>query len=166
MFLDVVAPTPRVAKPASRRESRCLSLGVGLLGLLLLVSGVSAGELHKAAYTDNAARIQALIKSGAPVNEIDSDGMWPLLIACTYGNEQAVSALLKGGADVNVANASGYTALHEASFQGYVKIVGLLIEAGANLDKRDISNYTALNYAEMQNAVSVVRLLKQHGAKD
>lgn len=165
MFQDMVSPAPRVAKCGLRRESSCLSLSVGLLGLLLLASSVSAGELHGAALADNAVLIQALIEKGAPVNEINSDGMWPLLIACTYGNRQAVSALLKGGANVNLANASGYTALHEASFQGYDQIVGLLIKAGANIDRRDISNYTALNYAEQQNAVDVVRLLKQHGAE-
>lgn len=140
------------------------SLCAGLLGLLVAFSA-SAGKLHNAAWSDNAALIETLIKSGEPVDQMDSDAMWPLLIACTYGNEQAVNALLKGGADVNLVDSSGYSALHEASFQGYTKIVRLLIEAGVDLDKRDISNNTPLNYAEMQNRSAVVRLLKQHGAE-
>lgn len=166
MSPNTLSTAGRAATPAACRGVRHLSLILCLLGLLFEGNAnAQAAALHGAALADDAARIQALVAQGSPVDAINKDGMWPLLIACTYGNQDAVRALLKGGANVNLANVSGYTALHEASFQGYEPIVEMLIAAGADIDKRDISNDTALSYAEQQNHPAVVQLLKRHGAR-
>lgn len=163
MSMEVMSPIAQTGKSVACRAGPFLSLWIGLFGLVFACNA-SAGKLHQAALTDNAELIATLLASGEPINERDSDAMWPLLIACTYGNEQAVDALLEGGANVNLVDSSGYSVLHEASFQGYVNIVQMLIDAGVDLNKRDISNHTPLEYAELQNRAAVVRLLKQHGA--
>lgn len=141
------------------------SIKIGLFCWLFSLTLAHGTELHKAVFTQNLQLIEKLVDNGVDVNKINADGIWPLLLACTYGYEEVVKTLIKKGVDVNQANSDGYTALHEAAGMDYHNIVQLLIDAGAKLNKKDVSNFSPLNYAQMNAATKSARILKRHGAK-
>jgi len=143
-----------------------LKYAILLFSLILNWQACLAGPLHEAIMSNDTAEIKPLLKQKSAINEVNEKGMWPLLIATTYGFEDVVSLLIESGADVNQANSHGYTALHEAAGLGYYKITKLLLNKQANVHKRDISNYNALNYAQMSGSDKVIRLLKRRGAKE
>ena len=132
--------------------------------ILLFPYTISAGPLHDAVLTDNLEKIEQLLANGEKINEINKEGVWPLLIASTYGFEKATELLINKGANVNQANQYGYTALHEAASMGYIKIVKVLVKNKADVNKKDVNSYSALKYAQSSGTPMVVRYLKRHGA--
>jgi ankyrin repeat protein len=61
-----------------------------LAGMLLIAPLLWAGPLHDAAETDDTTRIKQLIKEGKDINEVDNQGIWPLLAAASNGNVTSV----------------------------------------------------------------------------
>lgn len=136
-----------------------------LVAILFTWQNALAAPIHDAVLANDLGKIQSLLKEKENnINAFSDRGTWPLLIAVTYGHEEAVKLLLASGADVNQTNVHGYSALHEAAGLGYYEITKLLIQNNADIHRRDISNYNALNYAQMSGADKIIRLLKRHGA--
>ena len=83
---------------------------------LLLGAGADVGARRKepidyaalhAAWTGNAATVQALLTAGARVNDTASGGWTPLMISMLYGHPDVVEALLAGDADLNARSRRG-----------------------------------------------------------
>lgn len=132
--------------------------------ILLLPYTVSAGPLHGAVLANDLTGIEQLLAKGEKINEINEEGVWPLLIASTYGFADVSKLLISKGANVNQANQYGYTALHEAASMGYIKVVKVLVKSEADVNKTDVNSYNALKYAQTSGTPMIVRYLKRHGA--
>src|SRR4029079_15619973 len=74
--------------------------------------------LHWAAYRDDVAIADALVRAGANVQAANRYGVRPLSVACENGGAAVVKRLLDAGADPNTTLAEGETALMTASRTG------------------------------------------------
>ena len=75
-------------------------------------------EMIDAAKHNNTAVLKCLIKNGADINSVDSDGISALMFAVATGNVPNVNFLIENGADVNTVNPEGQTVLIFASGKG------------------------------------------------
>ena len=76
-------------------------------------------EMIDAAKHNKTAILKCLIKNGADINSVDSDGISALMYAVATGNVPNVNFLIENGADVNAANQEGQTVLIFASGKGH-----------------------------------------------
>ncbi|CUF56836.1 receptor-type protein kinase, putative, partial [Bodo saltans] len=94
------------------------------------VDSVGDSALHYAARGDNSHAIgsilKALIEKGANVNQVNHEGMTPMMHAISEGNAEAVAALITSEADVNTPNHFGISPLMQAAVQGSTKVLTLL----------------------------------------
>jgi ankyrin repeat protein len=127
-------------------------------------SGDGSTPLHWAAYADDLARVDRLIKSGAKVNTANDLGATPLWAASLNGSAPIVARLLDAGANPDVALLSGETPLMAASRAGKQAVVELLLAKGANPDARGPRGQTALMWAVAQKHADVVKVLVARGA--
>lgn len=122
--------------------------------------------LMQAVNANNAAKVRDLIAQGVNINEYDSAGDAPLVIAAYKGYAEITKMLLEAGADVTVVDPGMKgTALHAASYAGRVETAKLLVQHGIAIDQQGPYNgYTALHDAVWQNNVEVARVLIDAGA--
>jgi CubicO group peptidase (beta-lactamase class C family) len=136
------------------------TMAVAALGLVLLVGTVGGQEadspseggpsgappvvsLHLAVLTGDIDAVQQHIEAGSDLNERDSYGSTPLVIATTFGRTEAARVLLDGGADPETRNNDGSAPLQIAAFLGHTEIVRALMDAGADAHSRNIAGSTA-----------------------
>ena len=91
----------------------------GVKEVAALISGdendIATGgmTIHEAVLNRDATAVEALIKSGVDLNEIDDKyKRTPLMLACEYPSEPLVQLLAEGGADVNFKAGNGETAMY------------------------------------------------------
>ncbi|NXO85916.1 AN34B protein, partial [Sitta europaea] len=113
-------------------------------------------SLIKAVYQRRLRLTRLLIDGGAYVNESNSRGETPLMVACTTKHADLQSAskarmvkyLLDSNADPNIQDKSGKTALMHACLErAGPEVVSLLLRSGADPSLPDHSNCSALVYA-------------------
>jgi ankyrin repeat protein len=125
-----------------------------------------ATALSWAAYLNNNAAVDALLKADAKANVADEYGETPLTLACANGNGPMVRKFLDAGADALAARWNGETALMIASRAGSAEAVKGLLAHGAKVDATDNSKgQNALMWAAAAGHVEVVDLLIAAGAK-
>jgi ankyrin repeat protein len=122
-------------------------------------AGDGSTPLHWAAYRDDLAKADQLIRGGANVNAANDLGVTPLWAASTNGSPALVKRLLDAGANPNTALFSGETPLMVAARSGKAAAVELLLARGANPNARGTRGQTALMWAVAQGHVDVVKLL-------
>jgi ankyrin repeat protein len=138
----------------------------------------TATPLHKAACAHNPfghmrqsepkllEDMQALLKSGASVNERDGAGVTPTHTAAAYGTPALLGALLEAGADLAAVDivgqvrwflchgvrllsesewGGGQTPLHYAAALGRIELVTMLMAAGSPVNVIDASGRTPLD---------------------
>jgi ankyrin repeat protein len=122
--------------------------------------------LHWAAYHDDAATVDLLIRAGANVNAATDAGITPLWVACSANTSAAtIRRLLDGGANPNPAPNTGETALMWCARAGAVEAVRALLSRGATVDAREKSaGQTALMWAVAARHPEVVKTLLEVGA--
>lgn len=131
--------------------------------LELVTALLIAASLHDAAYQDDAAAVERLVRAGADVKASNRYGVTPLSLACTNGNAAMVELLLKAGADVNAALPGGETPLMTASRTGNAQIVKALIARGAEVNA-NVRGQTALMWAAAEGHADAVEALLKAGA--
>ncbi|NWQ99116.1 AN34B protein, partial [Paradoxornis webbianus] len=113
-------------------------------------------SLIKAVYQLRLRLTRLLIDGGAYVNESNSRGETPLMIACmtkhvdlqSASKAKMVKYLLDNKADPNIQDKSGKTALMHACLEkAGPEVVSLLLKSGADPSLPDHSNCSALVYA-------------------
>ncbi|XP_005099953.1 ankyrin repeat domain-containing protein 17 [Aplysia californica] len=144
------------------------------LALLLLLHGADVTHRNKKGSTalieactnrQGVGLIHPLIYQGACVDEANSDGMTPLMVASQHSLLDIVKVLLDDGAQVSKVDKSCNTALMYACQQENATVVKTLIAAGANVRAHNIKQEVALMVAARRGNAQVVRTLIQHGAK-
>jgi ankyrin repeat protein len=98
------------------------------------------------------------------INESDSRGFTPLIIAAYNNQGEIVRILLQAGADSSIGDRSGNTALMGAIFKGYDAIADMLLEAGADPNVQNGQGATALTFAATFHRNSLAERLLQAGA--
>jgi len=84
-------------------------------------------QLLVAARQGNTKTISSLILKGAHVNySNEANGLTPLMVAVSYGNQANVELLLKAGADKNAKDKTGRTALDHALENHRTNLLSLL----------------------------------------
>jgi ankyrin repeat protein len=89
--------------------------------------------LLMACQNGNVTIIEALLKAGADVNAVKSNGTTPLMMAAASGSASAVETLLAHGANVNAKElAHGQTALMFAAALNRAAVIKILMANGAD----------------------------------
>ena len=123
-------------------------------------------EFKSAVWKGDIYSIRSLLSDGIDINETDSEGKTPLMIASAIAHTEMVKLLLAHGANINDKNHSGWTPLIYAVITDNLEIVELLVENGADLTKRDFDfGYNAFEWAVSENLVSIIRFLSEKGSK-
>jgi hypothetical protein len=91
----------------------------------------SSDELLAAASAGDSAKATLLLDQRAVVDERDSTGRTPLMLAVDQGRLEMVRLLLQRGADPNTADQTGVTPLKLAQQKGLSEIASALKQAGA-----------------------------------
>lgn len=128
----------------------------------------SGNPLLKAVFLRRLRLTRLLLEGGAYINESDSQGQTPLMVACRTQHVDAQSAsrvkliqfLLEKGADPNIQDKEGRSALmHACREQAGSEVASLLLASGADISLEDQSGTSALVYAVMAGDWKVLKLL-------
>ena len=145
------------------RWRKAVALSLMLVAPAYAQEGAPAGDgstpLHWAAYRDDLAKVDQLIRAGANVNAANDIGVTPLWSASLNGNAAIVKRLLDAGARPDAALLAGETPLMAASRAGKTAAVEALLAKGANPNARGPRGQTALMWAVAQQHADVVKLL-------
>ena len=109
---------------------------VEIVELLKGLGVKSSFPLHLAAGTGDYDQIRSLLKAGRLINEQDSFGATPLLVATVAGREDVVDYLLERSADPTIEAMNGYTLLHAAAFSGKKSLIRKMLAFGLDLNRR------------------------------
>lgn len=93
--------------------------------------------------------VKMLLKGGANINDVDSDGKTALIYAVEHHNIDTTKYLIDAGSDLNVKTKYGRTALLQCVVsRNYSKfeILKQLITAGADVNVMDNNGYSAINW--------------------
>ncbi len=116
-----------------------------------------------AAKANDTAELTRLLDAGAELNERDTRGYSPLMLAAYSGSQEAFELLLARGADPDSADGAGNTVLMGAAFKGHLEMVKQLVAAGANVYTRNRAGLDALNFASQFGRNDVAAFLAQLG---
>ncbi|XP_060936400.1 ankyrin repeat domain-containing protein 34B [Limanda limanda] len=128
----------------------------------------SGNPLLRAVFLGRLRLTRLLLEGGAYINESDSQGQTPLMVACRTQHADAQSAsrvklvqfLLEKGADPNIQDKEGHSALmHACREQAGPEVVSLLLASEADISLEDQSGMSALVYAVMAGDWKVLKLL-------
>uniref|UniRef100_A0A3Q1H6I1 Uncharacterized protein n=1 Tax=Anabas testudineus TaxID=64144 RepID=A0A3Q1H6I1_ANATE len=133
------------------------------------VSSMDSGNpLLRAVFLRRLRLTRLLLDGGAYINESNSQGQTPLMVACRTQHVDSQSAsrvklvqfLLEKGADPNIQDKEGRSALmHACREQVGTEVVSLLLGSGADVSLEDQSGMSALVYAVMAGDWKVLKLL-------
>jgi len=138
--------------------------------LSLLAAGAAQAQkpsgdaLLSAAQSGLSADAMALLKQGAPVNDIDATGETALAWAVMHGDLDLTSALLKAHASPNTADISGVSPSTVAIQNSQPEMVKLLLDNGANASVARMTGETALMLAVRGGSADIVSALLDHHA--
>ena len=138
-----------------------------ILTSLILFSSISSQTLFDIVTSGTPEELEKTIKAGANVNEKDSLGRTPLMIASKSNqNPEVIKILIKAGANVNERNSEGLTPLMSASASNQnPEITETLIKAGANVNDRTPEGVTPLMLTAYNNTnPEVIETLIKAGA--
>uniref|UniRef100_A0A1A7WIR6 Ankyrin repeat domain 34Ba n=2 Tax=Iconisemion striatum TaxID=60296 RepID=A0A1A7WIR6_9TELE len=128
----------------------------------------SGNPLLRAVFLRRLRLTRLLLEGGAYINESDSQGQTPLMVACrtkhtdsqSTSRAKLIQFLLEKGADPNIQDKEGRSALmHACLEQAGPEVVALLLASGADISLEDQSGTSALVYAVMAGDLKVLKLL-------
>ncbi|MES2603735.1 MAG: ankyrin repeat domain-containing protein, partial [Pseudomonadota bacterium] len=121
-------------------------------------------DIADAAQQRDDEAVRRLIKSGADVNAVQSDGATALQWAAYHGDTELAARLLKAGANPALANRNGSTPMWLASSTGDAAMLEVLLEGGANANEELPLGRRPLMLAARAGVVEAVNELIEHGA--
>jgi uncharacterized protein len=127
--------------------------------------GDGSTALHFAAYDDDLAIADLLIRAGARVDAPNDLGSTPRHLACNNGSAAMVERLLAAKANPNAKLLDGETVLMTCARTGSASAVKALLVAGADPKAREPEHdQTALMWAAAESHPAVTALLIEFGA--
>jgi len=90
------------------------------------------GAAIEAAESGDVARLRQLAGQGALLNQFDSEGRSPLLLAVGREHKAAVKVLIELGADPNLQNPEGFSPLALAVAGEDVELLKILLDGGGD----------------------------------
>lgn len=108
-----------------------------------------------------------LIKIGYDLNQVNSEGVTPLMNAIMFGSSQTVKVLIESGAVIaSTYTKGGFTLLHYAAkYNRMVEVLPLLMAAGLSVNARTmLGGSTPLMLAVMRDQFAMVKALIDMGA--
>ena len=144
---------------AGRGLSRRAVLLASLLAAPRIVPAQGPPPLVEAAARGDLARVQALLRANADIEQRDANGRTAVLAATDGNHAQVVRALIARGANVNAQDRQRDSAFLLAGARGYTDIVRATLAAGADLKSTNRFGGTALIPACDRGHVDTVRLL-------
>lgn len=122
--------------------------------------------LHYACYYGYTEIAKILIeKDRDAVNQKNSDGETPLMLAARKSKLVAAKLLLEEGSETDCANLKGLIPLHLAAYNGDVPMGKTLLEAGADINARTQDGQTPLMYAIISEKGEFAEMLLAAGAE-
>ncbi|XP_027546804.1 inactive serine/threonine-protein kinase TEX14 isoform X2 [Neopelma chrysocephalum] len=104
-------------------------------------------EMHDYVREGNYVEVKRLLKKGALVDAVNSNGQTCLFIAALLGITKTVHVLLAYGANINHRCLDGSTPVHAAAFSGNEEILSWLLDAGGDLRAHDKDGRTPRQWA-------------------
>jgi uncharacterized protein len=147
-----------------------------LMGLMLVVSGVAAGEgsLHSSPFwaavkNGNAVAVRGYLASAPSLKDaIDDENLTALHVAAGRGRLGVVKVLLEAGANVHAIDRMGVSVLHKAVYSGVRELVEYLLNQGIHVNVVSPSNgNTPLHdaiYFRAGKGTEVIQALLNYGA--
>jgi len=124
----------------------------------------SPAGFFKSLDAGNMRAVQLFIAAGVDLEQKNSVGWTPLMVASFMGSEQAAMLLTAAGANVNARDNRGYGPLHWASNQGFAQVTELLVQKGAFVNIKSDKGLTPLLQASARGHADIVRFLIAKGA--
>ena len=115
-------------------------------------------------YKGNLKKVEALLKSGADINEEGISGLTPLVQAIFTSNDQMITFLLKNGAEINKVTFDGCTPILFAIENNDIEVLKCLIEHGADVNFSVKEGWTPITRAIANNNTKIVQILISNGA--
>ncbi|WP_083393390.1 ankyrin repeat domain-containing protein [Curtobacterium sp. MMLR14_010] len=126
--------------------------------------------LHAAAWFDRPEMLEELLRRGATLALIDSEGRTPLTLAVDRDARRAVRVLVAAGADLEARDSDGNTPIVRAAWGGHAEVVRMLAAAGADVRARGSRGATlliaAVDSADVDTVRVVLDLDVDHAAED
>jgi hypothetical protein len=119
--------------------------------------------LHIAVARRDAARVEAQVSAGVPVDLLAPDGRASLHWAITVPDGTMMALLLWLGSPVDARSEQGATPLMSAVQNGSLQKTELPVDHGADVDACDDRGFTSLHRAAELGHVELVRLLLGRG---
>lgn len=113
----------------------------------------------EAAFAGDAARLQAQLAAGVPIDCRDELGYTPLMWAAQAGRLDVLALLLRGGAELDATDAAGRSALLVATVAGQLEAARRLIMAGADPELAAADGVSPLGYARAYDLAPFVALM-------
>ena len=107
----------------------------------------AGNRLHKAVEINDISALQTAVSEKSLLNEIDTAGLTPLILAISLDNATATRLLLEAGADPTQPDTRGNTPLHMAAQRNNRNLLPLLLERSQNPDPVNQAGQTPLHVA-------------------
>lgn len=136
--------------------------GLAMITAVSLSTSDAAAQmlnLHEAATLGDPMTIEDLIRGGALLDDKDSDGRTPLLIAVASNRTEAALTMIAAGANINAQAANKDTPWLLAGASGRTEILAAMIPKGPDLSIRNRYGGNALIPACERGHVDTVKLL-------
>lgn len=136
------------------------------LFLLEFLVCFSQESIFTIARSGTVQQVKELLKTEPNcINQKNTDGFTPLILACYRSNNEVAVFFIENGAVINEISPMG-TALMAAIVKGNNEIVSILLEKKADVNSSDNQGITPLMYAvQFKNTEVVKWLLKQNADK-
>lgn len=127
---------------------KIMTIVFGLLIFIATNSYAENSEVYKAAWKQDVAKVEHLLKNGADVNSKgELGGYYMLHVAMFKSNMELFDCILKYNPDINAKNDDGQTPLHYAITFRETEMAIKLIDAGADIDVRNKKGRTPFQLA-------------------
>uniref|UniRef100_A0A1I8H5C3 ANK_REP_REGION domain-containing protein n=1 Tax=Macrostomum lignano TaxID=282301 RepID=A0A1I8H5C3_9PLAT len=127
--------------------------------------GVKYKTIHDAVRSGDVEQLEAMVKSGASINELDArDKFTPLHVAANVGAVECMHWLLWHGADATVTNPRGWTPVSVAAIRGQDACMQALITRGASVTTPDVRGSTPVHLSAAHGNSFTLQTLLRAGA--
>lgn len=116
--------------------------------------------LTRAAAIGDSAKAKEVLAGGVEVDQRDSQGVTPLMVAAYNGNADLAKFLVDKGADVNAKTKRGSTPLMAAVQSGNKEMVKFLLEKGADANAKEQLGMNAYQLALVGKKHELAAMLK------